>query len=595
LIRLNEKGFVMGDNRIHLGSKLYLPEDAVTQTFGIMGRKGSGKTYTAGVLAEGMLGLGAQVVVLDPVGNWFGLRLNRAGTGPSKFKLPIIGGLHADVPLEPTAGEVVASFLVDTGSSAILDVSAMKKAERVRFVTAFAEALFHRKKSKRSAMHLVIEEAQVFAPQRSHGDTHKMLGAMEDMVRLGRNLGMGVTMVSQRPQSVNKEILNQAEPLICMQLTGTHERKAIKEWMEHAGEGIGDAFRELPDLKVGEAWVWSPGWLRIMRKICVAKKKTFDASSTPKFGDVAREPGELAPVDLDALKTAMHESVESANRNNPKLLRQQIHDLKIQLENQKPQQVDTAAIVQQAQERAEKRIESAERRLRSEYSSIVDGLRSISGSVEALVNRANDFGVSIDRDGLVSPPSVSGDQKPMTTVTAAGDGNATTFPAKGNSIRGRVLYALAWWRVLGIERPTQIQVASVAGYRASGGYFSNTIGSMKSAGLIEAQSPGTLSLTAAGAREAPEIPAAPTEQELLDSIISTLHRDKAKKIKTDILHALFRVHRCSMSKQSLADAIGKSADGGYFTNAVSSLKSMGVVEYPEPGEVCLAHELFDRF
>ena len=59
-----------------------LPLDAVTQTFGVIGRKGSGKTYTAGVLAEGLLGAGAQVVVLDPVGNWWALRLAADGRSP---------------------------------------------------------------------------------------------------------------------------------------------------------------------------------------------------------------------------------------------------------------------------------------------------------------------------------------------------------------------------------------------------------------------------------------------------------------------------------------------------------------------------------
>jgi hypothetical protein len=40
---------------LRISSNLILPEEAVTQTFGIMAKRGSGKTYTAAVLAEEML------------------------------------------------------------------------------------------------------------------------------------------------------------------------------------------------------------------------------------------------------------------------------------------------------------------------------------------------------------------------------------------------------------------------------------------------------------------------------------------------------------------------------------------------------------
>jgi len=46
-----------------------LPLDAVTQTLAFIARKGAGKTYAAGKLVEELLGAGAPVVVLDPVGN----------------------------------------------------------------------------------------------------------------------------------------------------------------------------------------------------------------------------------------------------------------------------------------------------------------------------------------------------------------------------------------------------------------------------------------------------------------------------------------------------------------------------------------------
>ena len=44
--------------------------DAVTQTFGILAVRGSGKSNTAAVMAEGMAKAKLPFVVIDPVGNW---------------------------------------------------------------------------------------------------------------------------------------------------------------------------------------------------------------------------------------------------------------------------------------------------------------------------------------------------------------------------------------------------------------------------------------------------------------------------------------------------------------------------------------------
>ena len=69
-----------------------LPADAVTQTFACIGRKGAGKTYLASMLAEQMLDIGAQVVILDPVGNWYGLRVAADGKAKGKDIFIAVGG-----------------------------------------------------------------------------------------------------------------------------------------------------------------------------------------------------------------------------------------------------------------------------------------------------------------------------------------------------------------------------------------------------------------------------------------------------------------------------------------------------------------------
>jgi DNA helicase HerA-like ATPase len=68
--------------KLNISDDLKLPIDAVTQTFAVMGIRGSGKTHTASVMAEEMLKAGQPIVIYDPTGAWFGLKTSADGKRP---------------------------------------------------------------------------------------------------------------------------------------------------------------------------------------------------------------------------------------------------------------------------------------------------------------------------------------------------------------------------------------------------------------------------------------------------------------------------------------------------------------------------------
>jgi hypothetical protein len=319
------------DGPLAFSKDLKLPIDAATQTFAFLGRRGSGKTYGAGKLIELLLAAGVQVVILDTVGNWYGLRL--AADGKKKgFDIPVIGGLRGDVPLEEGAGALVADTLIETGRSAILDVSQFSLAARQRFATAFGERLWMRKKGDHhpSPMTLVLEEAQLIVPQNFQSAQARMVGIFEEIVRLGRNYGIGAVMISQRPQSVNKEVLTQTECLCVFQTNGRQERDALKKWIVSQGASV-DLVEELPALPVGTAYVWSPQWLGIFQRLTIAEKQTFDSSATPKVGVKRPAARELAPLDLQDLSERMRDVVERQKNEDPKALRKRVAELELEL------------------------------------------------------------------------------------------------------------------------------------------------------------------------------------------------------------------------------------------------------------------------
>src|SRR3990167_2477394 len=107
---------------LRVAEKLHFPPDAVTSTLVIYGGKGMGKTNLGSVYIEELVASGLRVAVIDPMGVWWGLRHNAVGTGPG-VQVLILGGAHGDIPIEPTAGAVVADLVVDEDASVVIDIS----------------------------------------------------------------------------------------------------------------------------------------------------------------------------------------------------------------------------------------------------------------------------------------------------------------------------------------------------------------------------------------------------------------------------------------------------------------------------------------
>lgn len=573
---------------LHIAKGVYLPLDAITQTFGLLARKGGGKTYAASKLAEEMLRHQAQVVVLDPVGNWYGLRLASDGKGKG-FDIPVFGGMHGDLPLNPDAGKLIADIIVDTVTPAVLDVSAFRKGERKKFVADFAEQLFHRMKTVKRPVHLMIEEAQVFAPQQPKG-SERMLGAIEDIVRLGRNYGIGSSLISQRPQSVNKEVLNQVEALFVFQTSGPHEKKAISEWIVSHGLDHKELLKELPALEVGTGYLWSPQWLGILKKIKVAKKRTFDASSTPKLGEKRIKPGAIKKLDLVEIEKSMSELIEKRDAEDPRKLQAKV----IKLENEISDLMAAASRAdEESRDNAHEMFSSKLRSINEAVAELSIFNKDMTEQLAGLVQKAGEIyssiaQVTLDLSELTQDTKKQKTRKPtLVSVPSKPKTQNNSVDAGISNPQQRIVDALGSFRTVKMDKVRKEILATFVGvsYRSSG--YRNNLSSLKQNGLIEYLTPGTASLTEHGQRCIKELAELYSMRDLHQSWHNVL-----PKPQSEILSQALKAWPHSIDKEDLAGRVKKSHTSSGYRNNLSSLRTLNAIEYPEPGRVRATDMMF---
>lgn len=573
----------MKTTKLRIAKDFTLPLDAVTETFGILAKRGVGKTHTSVVMAEEMLKAGAHIVIADPVGVWWGLRSSRDGT-KSGFPIIILGGDHGDIPLESTAGAIIADLVIGERVSVLLDLSLFSKNEQRRFVTDFAERLYRK---NRDPLHLFLDEADEFAPQRPLPGEQRMLGAVESVVRRGRARGLGVTLITQRSAVLNKDVLTQVEILVAMRTIAPQDRSVIDAWIKYHGtpEDREQVISSLASLPVGTAWIWSPGWLNVLKKVAIRQRETFDSSATPKIGQAKLKPRVLADVDLDALSQRMVETIEKAQAENPKELRKRIHELERLVK--KPEKVkhdveyvnkpvfntkDVDRIVRVAEKLAQlqDRMAQAQQVIVTEIGLLLDEIKRVQAKTPK--------GIKTTWEEEQQPEK----KRPTLDMQIRrGDiSNGLTGPEQ------RIIDAIAWSEAIGVPEPEQVAAAFLAGYRYGGGAFNNPRGQLKKKGLVSYHSK-KIRLTDTGKAVA-NIPNSPaTVEELHHRVLSRLSGPESR-----LLQPLLKTWPKSIQVEELARRADYAYGSGAFNNPKGRLRTLGLINYPEPGYIVASDILF---
>lgn len=326
--------------KINLGS-IEIPINAATKTLAILGKRGSGKSYAAAVFAEELFKNSIPFVVFDPIDVWWGLRLSANGKDKG---LPIVvfGIQNADIQLDREMGRRIAQAVVKENISCVISTFGMPKAAQRHLIAEFSDELLNINNTPRQVL---IEEAHEYLPQRVFGGLGVVFNAVSNLVVMGRNKGIGVTLINQRAATINKDVLTQLDTLLAFRNVSPQDRKALRDWVEyHAAEGDFEKFMEsLPSLPTGEGWIWSPEFLEVFKKIKIRKRETFHPDRE-KIGDTFTMP-ELTQIDVQSFIEKFSSSLKKETpkkedrKSKPEIIEEtpedlSLHEIKNQYESQ---------------------------------------------------------------------------------------------------------------------------------------------------------------------------------------------------------------------------------------------------------------------
>ena len=246
--------------KVVLGKNLQLPaygEDSVISTvFFITGKRGSGKSWTAAVMMEEFNRLGLQFVCFDAL--------------DAHGNMKDLEGVEA---LEPKIGQSIdmkslVQKLANSNKSLVVKLAQLPLITQQELIADYCEAMLEAHLGK--GLHTIIEECQDYVPQLGRPIS---FDPIVRLCKLGRALGYGVTLVSQRPAGVNKEALSQAAVYLVHNVINNRDLKALDEQLSFGTDKriVKRLLNGIAAARKGECVAYAPEYFRDKGYIVVDK------------------------------------------------------------------------------------------------------------------------------------------------------------------------------------------------------------------------------------------------------------------------------------------------------------------------------------
>ncbi|MCD6547292.1 MAG: DUF87 domain-containing protein [Nanoarchaeota archaeon] len=241
----------------------------------VIGQSGSGKSYAVAVICEELAKNGIGFCIIDTEGEYFSLK--------EKYPLLWVGlDENSDINIQEIDLNLLAKKSIEKNIPVILDISEV--ANPIEIVKKFVSAAYKIESSLKQPYLIIIEEADKFVPQKG-----EYIKEIEEVSKRGRKRGLGLIIATQRPASVNKNILSQCNIQLIGRLTIKNDIDAVKHFFQNKED-----LEKLPELKPGEFFV--KGEIASPEIVKIRKRETKHKATTPKVVQKKIDNKELTKV-----------------------------------------------------------------------------------------------------------------------------------------------------------------------------------------------------------------------------------------------------------------------------------------------------------
>ena len=559
---------------IQLAKDFSIPvNDYANQGNAILGIRGAGKTYTAMKAAEELLENSIPIVVYDPIGVWKNLKV---GVGKhSGFPIVVAGGEGSDIILTKDNAVDIIRAAMKEKISIIFDLYSPElsnKSTWIKIVQETVDVLMNENKPF-GLRHVFLEEAAEFIPQRLQPQHSRVYSSLERMARMGRNAGLGLTLINQRAEEVNKAILEICECTLLHKQVGKNSLKSIQQWFDYRQiENVARIIRSLPALEQGECWVIGIGDKPELIKI--APRKTFHPD--PKQSKQNHR-GEMT-VDVSGFVSKMNlQLINSKEKVPPGKFENVDHDI-YKFKNEITQLKQEIDLHKAANSELQQQVRALQSKMK-DYSFRMNKIRDLVDDASIVTDPIKDIAIKFDVPALVVAPIKKAGSTPVHKVVKnIGDG--TYSPGK---CAGAIASFLATYP----ERSfSKVQVAIAAGYAVGSGNFNNALAELNTRGYL-IRDGGKLQINLGA------------DLSLLPSYEVKIHpsltfAEKLGKCEKEIYEVLMKHPKHQFSKDQVANLTPSiyAPNSGSFNNALARLNTLELIKR-ESGLIRLNPELLE--
>ena len=534
-----------------IGEDLECDLDSLVETrLLVQAGSGAGKSHFLRRLLEQTFGK-IQHLVIDTEGEFATLR--------ERFDYVLAAKEGGDTAAEPRIAPLLIRRLLELQASAILDISELKPAARVEFVRRVAETLVDVPRKFWNPLLLVIDEAQIFCPQK--GDAASM-NAINDLMGRARKRNFCPVLATLRLSMLHKD-----SAMLCQnKLIGQSMEVDAKRAADELGLAGRDRWRQLMTLERGHFYAFGPAISRVVTKVVVG-----DTLTKPPPRGARSMPPPVAPEKVRLLLPQLADlpAEAEAERESIQALRGEVTDLKraLALTKRATNPPDETMIAR----RVASAIQVVERALADERRKH-DRLRQYVGTAAGRIVKAVD---GAEPTPEVSQPVLPAPKREPESVTAPPP--AQVSPNGTDGLRSGAVRIL---RELARRYPlhwTRSQIAQLTAFTASGGTFTTYLGDLRRAGYIEVAG-RDVSITDDGLAAVGDVPSAPTTH---DEIMA-MWREKMRSGEFRLLEVIVGAGPEGIDRAQLATETEYTMTGGTFTTYIGTLRRNGLITVQGP-------------